>query len=307
MRATRRSIALLSVTLAISACSGTASTQAPSGSPGSSGQTSGASVPPSADPAVGAIDHKTGAADVLLRIEQGGGFVAMEFRATQAPAFTLYGNGVIVFQQTVTTFPAPDANGVIRGVPWRIGSLDETQVQDLLEFALGSGGLGAARDTYMANGIADAPDTIFTIHAGGVDKTVVVNALAEEVQPGPDGLARSAFSKLAKRLQNFDQGGSIPSDVYRADRYRGVLIEREVQPGIVTTAWPWAGLQPTDFKEPANDGTSPAFPYRSLTTDEIAELKLADIEGGVQGITLKAPNGKLYSFILRPLLIDETQ
>ncbi|MEO5940199.1 MAG: hypothetical protein ABIZ72_04590 [Candidatus Limnocylindrales bacterium] len=304
-----RSGALLALALVLTACSNASpspsatpagASGAPSGSPTSSGGN-----PASPGPTVGAIEHLTGATDVVLRIEQGGGFVPMEFQATNAPGFTLYGNGVVVFQPTVSTFPEPDANGVARLVPWRTGRLDETQVQELLEFALTNGGLGTARDAYLANGIADAPNTIFTIHAGGIDKTVVVNALSEESKPGPDTLARSAFLRLAKRLQDFDQGGTIPADVYQADRFRGVLIARDDQPGTVTIGWPWAALDPADFEEGPPD--NPGLPHRTLTATEIAELKLENIAGGVQGIVLKAPDGKLYSFILRPLLGDERE
>jgi hypothetical protein len=304
--APRPSAALLVAALTLAACSSPTSSGAPSRPPGSS-QPPVASTPPSAGPTVGAIEHKTGATDVVLRIEQGGGFVPMEMNASQAPGFTLFGNGVVVFQPTVTTFPEPDGNGVTRPAAWRTGSLDETQVQELLEFALTNGGLGTARADYMAGGIADAPSTIFTIHAGGVDKTVVVSALAEETQPGPDALARKAFFSLAKRLQDFDQGGKIPSDVYAPDRYRAIIIQRDPQPGLPITEWPWPELKPSDFKEPANGEPGPGFPHRTLTAAEIAQLKLSDIEGGAQGITLKAPDGKLYSFILRPLLVDETE
>ena len=231
----------------------------------------------------------------------------MEFNASQAPNFTLYGNGVIVFQPVVTTFPEPDANGVSRLTPWRTGTLDESQIQELLEFALTNGGLGTARDDYPDPHVADAPSTWFTIHAGGIDKVVSVMALAEDPQPGPDALARKAFSTLAKRLQDFDRGGTIPSDVYSPERFRGIIIEREAQPGQVTIAWPWPALKPSDFKTPVNNEPGPGFPHRTLTADEIAALKLADIEGGVQGIVLKGPDDKLYTFILRPLLVDETE
>jgi hypothetical protein len=302
----RRSAALLVATLAVAACSSSSpsASTAPNPSANPSGPT--ASGAPSATPGtVGAIEHKTGATDVILRVETGGGFVPMEFSASQAPAFTLYGDGVVVFQPTVTNFPEPDANGVMRPVPWRTGKLDETQIQELLEFALTNGGLGTARADYMSDGIADAPNTIFTIHADGIDKTVTVNALSEEARPGPDALARSAFFKLAKRLQDFDEGGRIPSDVYVPDRYRGVLIAREDQPGMASMPWPWAALKPSDFKEGPPD--NPGFPRRSLTAAEIAELKLENIAGGIQGVVLKAADGKLYSFILRPLLIDEAE
>ena len=49
-------------------------------------------------PAFGAIEHPTGPTDVVLRYEEGGGFVMPAFLATQAPHFTLYGDGTIVFR-----------------------------------------------------------------------------------------------------------------------------------------------------------------------------------------------------------------
>lgn len=303
-----RSSALLVVALAVAACSGPNPAPSASAAPPSGGPSSGPSPVPSSGPTVGAIDHATGATDVVLRIEYGGGFVPIDFLATQAPSFTLYGTGVIVFQRTVTTFPEPDANGVLKAVPWRTASLDEGQIQELLEFALGPGGLGAARDAYMADGIADAPNTIFTIRAGGLAKTVVVNALSEETRPGPDSVARAGFLKLSKRLLDFDEGGSIASDVYQADRHRGVLTERDAAPGVAALDWPWPALKPGDFKEGPNDGSGgPTLPLRTMSADEIAALKLTDIEGGVQGLTIKGPDGKTYGFILRPLLADEKE
>lgn len=242
---------------------------------------------------------------MVLRIEQGGGFVPIDFLASQAPSFTLYGNGVIVFQQQSTVAVDPDANGVVRGIPWRTATLDESQVQELLEFALGPGGLGRARDAYLAGGIADAPSTIFTIRAGGLDKTVVVAALSEETQPGPDSAARTAFSTLAKRLMDFDEGGAIASDVYVANQSRGVLSEREPAPGINAIDWPWPTIKPSDFKEGDGSGIGPALPHRVMTAEDVAALKLGDAAGVVQGITLKGPDAKTYSFILRPLLPDE--
>jgi hypothetical protein len=296
----------LLIALLVAAC-GTTSAPLASVSPGASAPVASVAPSPSASPAVGEIEYKTGATDVLLRIEEGGGFVPMEFTATNAPGFTLYGDGVIVFQQTVTTFPEPDASGIVRTIPWRTAKLDESQIQDLLEFALGAGGLGAARDSYLADNIADAPNTIFTIRAGGIDKVVTINALSEMTQPGPDAAARGAFFKLAQRLKDFDRAGSIPSDVYQPERYRGVIIEREAQAGLAAMSWPWPDIKPGDFAKPPADGSGgPPFPHRVMSAEEIAALKLADIDGGFQGATLKGPDGKLYSFILRPLLRDET-
>jgi hypothetical protein len=300
-----RSIAVLATSLVIAACG--AATAPPTASPtrGSPGASGSPASSPSDAPSVGAIDHKTGATDVILQMEQGGGFVPMEFHASQAPLFTLYGNGVIVFQPLLTTFPEPDANGVVHAIPWRTAKLDESQIQELLEFALGAGGLGTARATYMADGVADAPSTIFTIRAGGLDKTVDVNALSEEQRPGPDSLARSAFFALYQRLSDFDRKGSIPSDVYAPERYRGVVFEREPDASLKPVDWPWPAVKPSDFTKPAQDGTGLAFAHRVFTQEEVAALKIDKVEGGLQNLVLKGPDGKLYSFILRPLLGDE--
>ena len=48
------------------------------------------------------IEHPTGATDLVLRAEQGGGFVPFGFMVTQAPVFTLYGDGTVIFQQVDT-------------------------------------------------------------------------------------------------------------------------------------------------------------------------------------------------------------
>ena len=301
-------IAGILVALIAVACTSQASTPTATPNPGgSSPPASSPSASPSDLPTTG-IDHKTGATDVVLRIESGGGFVPIDFLATQAPTFTLYGDGVIVFQPRVDQVPQPDAAGVVKGVPWRTATLDEDQIQELLEFALGPGGLGSARDSYIAGGIADAPNTIFTVHAGGIDKVVTVNALSEEPQPGPDALARTAFFKLASRLGDFDQGGRIASDVYRPERYRGVLLEREAQPGVEPLDWPWPGIPFAEFKAGPQDGSGPTtFPHRTLSREEAGALKLDAIDGGVQGVAVKASNGKVYGLVLRPLLFEETE
>ena len=291
------------------ACGSPAATPSPTSAGASASPPGSPTSSPSSQPSTtGTIDHKTGATDVILRVESGGGFVPIDFLATQAPTFTLFGDGVVVFQPKVDQVPPPDPDGIAKGVPWRTAKLDEDQIQELLEFALGAGGLGSARESYRDNGIADAPNTIFTVHAGGIDKTVTVNALSEEAQPGPDALARSGFWKLASRLGDFDEGGRVSTDVYSPAGFRGVLIEREAQPEVEPRTWPWTAIQLADFKPGPEDGSGPTtFPHRTLTTAEASELKLAGIEGGVQGIAIRGSDGKVYGLILRPLLPDETE
>ena len=291
--------AVVVLALVFAACGSGAASSPGSGGPGDSP----ASSP---EPTSAGVDHPTGAVDVVLRMEEGGGFVPIDFAASQAPSFTLYGDGRIVFKQLLETFPQPDATGVTRYPAWRTAQLDAGQIEELLAFALGPGGIGTAKDAYISGGIADAPNTIFTVEAGGLKKTVVVNAIDMEPSGGPDDAARASLKRLADRLRDFDQGGTISSDAFVPDAYRGILIEQEGVPGATVLDWPWPDLTTADFKE--GDGTIvPAFPHHALAADEISALKVDDPGGGVQGIFLKAPNGATYSLTLRPLLPGEKE
>jgi hypothetical protein len=290
----RLPLAVVSLALVAAAC-GSAGTASPSGS-----------TAPPASPSPEGVDHPTGATDVVLQLEEGGGFVPIDFLANQAPQFTLFGDGRVVFQQAVTTFPEPGPDGIIRNVAWRTAQLDAAQIEELLTFALGQGGLGAARDNYGNDMVADASTSIFTINAGGVKKTVSVYALGMEDAGAADLVSRRAFVALAERLRDFDKGGSIATDVYVPTGYRGMLIEREGAPQTKPIAWPWPALKVTDFKADINAAGASQLPRRTMTAEEVAALKLGDIPGGVQGVNLAGPDAKSYSFVLRPLLPNET-
>jgi hypothetical protein len=66
--------------------------------------------------------------------------------------------------------------------------------------------------------------------------------------------------------------------------------------------WPWPDMEPGDFVT----GENTFFQVRTMTPTEIAVLKIPLIEGGFEGLTLRADD-KLYTFALRPLLPDETK
>jgi hypothetical protein len=44
-----------------------------------------------------------------------------------------------------------------------------------------------------------------------------------------------------------------------------------------------------------------------MTAADVVALQLTGIEGGIQGLALKGPDGKAYTFLLRPLLADERE
>jgi hypothetical protein len=223
---------------------------------------------------------------------------------TEGPIFSLYGDGTIVFRDIAAT-PPEASDGLGRGVPYRTARLSEPQIQALLDFAINDGILGIARAQYLNNRIADAPTTVFTIHAGALNKTVSVMGLGIDAgDPGPDSPALNAMAKVAERLGSFNAGTGFETQAYMPDRYRALLLDAPMGAGPVPVAWPWPEIKPADFAAPA-DPEAISFPRRTISAADIAKLNLKQIEGGLLGIPVKAPDGKVYTLALRPLLPDE--
>lgn len=287
------------------ACSaGAAPSAVPSAAP-SGGPSEAPSPAPSGTPNVGAVEHKTGATDVILRYDESGGFMMVGYAASQAPHFTLYGDGTVIFRNPMQEMP-PAQGSVATFNPMRTAKLSEEQIQELLILALGDAGLAAARPNYENNMVADAGTTVFTIDAGGIKKTVSIYALGFDDPSGQDAVARTAFKKFADRLADFDLGGTIATDVYTPAAYRASLIE---SPGIAAPdirEWPWADLTVADFK-PDADPNGLQFPHRTMTPAEVDMLNVKEYEGGFNGLVLRGSDKKLYTVALRPLLPDDEQ
>lgn len=288
---------VVSSAILIAACVSGAPTPATTGAPSPSAVPS-----PTPTPAIG---HATGSTDAILRMSTGGGFVAPGVLLTEIPEFTLYGDGTVLFRDPAKSYIEPSpGDGIARRVPFQTARLPETSVQLLLAFAIGPGGLGAARDSYPPVGIADAPSTTFTIRTAAVDKEVFVGALGlGDPQPNPDSDARKAFEALAEKLHAPDLGGATSVD-YAPSAYRGILFEGDSGAAALARDWPWTAFSPDDFR--ALDQAGPmATPVRTLSADEVAALGVSGVEGGAQSIGLRTTDGRLFLLSLRPLLPDE--
>ena len=174
-----RPAALAALVLVLAACSSSGASSAPPAASGApSSPPSGA---PSASPAtVGAIEHKTGPTDVILRYDEGGGFVmpawtARRHRPSRSTATARSSSA------TRTQEALPAVGSVMPLHPFRTAKMNEEQIQDAARFALGEGGLGAARPEYLDMMVSDASTAVFTVNAGGLAKTVSVYALGLEV------------------------------------------------------------------------------------------------------------------------------
>lgn len=285
-------VSTLAVSLVLAACG--PGTVYPPGSPGGSSEpTGGASGSP-------LIEHATGATDIVFRFEQGGGFVPLGFFATQAPQFTLYGDRTVLFRDATATPSLNDTVGALQ--PYVIATLTEGEVQAFLSFALTDSGLATAGPSYSPGNVADAPTSIFTVHAGGVDKTVSVDALGFENPQSPDTAILASLATLGARIDSF--ATVIDGEtLWLPDRWRGVLTPDAVDP---TMAWPWSDLAPADFVQPT-DPAAPQFPIHTLTPAHVAALGLTGIEGGFAALSMSGPDGRPYSLALRPILPDETR
>jgi hypothetical protein len=298
-----RPAALAALVLIVAACANPAASGSP---PVTAKPSSSPTALPSASPSgVGAIEHRTGGTDVILRYAEGGGMMMAGFSATTAPIFTLYGDGTLIFRD-LSRDPLQAIGSVIPYSPFRTARMNEEQIQTLLEFALGPGGLGTARADYPNDTISDVTTAVFTVNAGGLAKEVSVYALGMESPQVPDAGARAAFVRLRDHLLDIDKGGSIKTDVYAPDRYRGILLEGQAG-AIDLRSWPWAAIKATDF---VGDGNPDSFqiPVRVMTEAEVALLSFAPHQGGFIGMPLAGPgDGKFYAFSLRPLLPDDTK
>jgi len=243
------------------------------------------------------IQHPTGALDVVLRMEQGGGFVPMNFMVTQAPAFTLYGDGTVIFQQIDNRENSFD----LPRLPWLTTKLDETSVQALLQYALTTGRLANAKEQYDNPMIADAGSTIFNLNAEGMEKVVNIYALAESADPGvPDAVDRNGFAQLAEVLNNFqNQDGLGEVTAYEPTHYKVVLVEGFGEPVGEAVDWPWDDLTTDDFLA----GDEPGG-IAILDAEHVS--KLMDVpNGGHIGVWAHDPDGNLIQLAVRPLLPDE--
>jgi hypothetical protein len=295
-----RALLLVGLVALLAGCSGTGASTV---TPGGSGSPAPGSSEAPEEPASGEIEHATGVDDVILRLDQGGGMMIRGGGATLVPPFTLFGDGTVVFRNPALELP-PAAGPVFRQNPMRTAKLDEEQIQDLLAFAVNEGGLGAAKLQYDNPMVADAGTAIFTINAGGLEKTVNVYALGLNDAGVPDLPARAQFQTLADRLTNFDENGTFATDVYVPTAYRGVLIDTGGFPGEAPIEWPWPDIAPSDFK---GDPATGELPMRVMTPEELAVFGIDGIEGGFEGLTLIDPGdpAKSYSFAVRPLLPGE--
>jgi hypothetical protein len=309
----RLAAAGLAAAALLAACSGGASpaATAPPATTAPGSTPAGTEAPPP-DAQGGTIAHPIGATELVLRLDEGGGFVMPTFAMIQVPYFSLYGDGTVIYRPASALWPEQKPGEPMRFPPLQVATMTEEQVQALLRDALGDGGLGVARERYENNQVADAPTAVFTVNADGRQRRVSVYALGlaidDPANPNPDAAILGAMAAFAERLRNFDQeiakGNGTTAGFYAPSRFRASILEGGPGGDGPTRPWPWPAFGPEAFTT-VDQASGFGFPSRAISGLELSLLGVKSPEGGISGISLLAPNGTVYGLGIRPLLPDE--
>lgn len=195
-------------------------------------------------PDVATIEHPTGSDEAVIRIAFEGGFLPIEAIFSRVPTLLVSGDGRLFVEGPVPAiYPGPLLPNVL------VSDIGEEGVQELLRLA-DEHGLLAAREYDAPTNVADAPDTVVTINAGGATYEHRAYALGLEVLE-PDGSEsengdRAALQAFVEAATGdvFDEGGAMGGEPFVPEQYliRAFPVdpagEYEIEPTFVD--WPQA-------------------------------------------------------------------
>ena len=253
---------------------------------------------------------------LVLRMEFTGGFVGPAFALTSFPSFTLTGDGrVIVPGAQIDIFPGPALPAA------NVRRLSEAGVQAVLNEVARTKLFGASVQYRGAqNVVADASDTVFTLHADGNDVTVLVYALGTLDPAGsyPDIsaaelAAHRTLQALSERLGTLDAW--LPATAwaepawhpYQPDALRLLVRNTDADPpdesGIANQLIDWP-----DDSDPATFGAPNAFGEErcGVVSGEKAKVWYAALSTANQ-LTRFAKGDHRYQVTVRLLLPDEAR
>jgi len=264
------------------------------------------------------ISHPAGDA-LVLRLATAGGFVPADYLFASIPGFTLTGDGRVIMvgaQDLIYPGPALPALNVRR--------LTDEGIQLVLREAVGSGQLDDDADWLGANRfVADAPDSVFTLHADGREVSVRVYALgildperpSDWPQVSADELAaHRSLRALSDRLMTLDAW--LPSDAwadpawqpYEAAAIRLLVRDADGEapnpdgPPFQELPWPVTG-DPATFGDPAAWAEDARCGVVAGADSGAWYAALAD----ANQLTRWTSGGHRYALTIRPLLPDEAQ
>jgi hypothetical protein len=255
------------------------------------------------------IEHSTGPNDLLLRIGYEGGFTAVEFQLTNLPFFSLYGDGTILTPgPQAEIYPGPALPNI------ESRHVSEAGIQAILEAAMAAG-LDRATDMTDMGGvmIADAPDTVFTLRAQGIDRTVRVYALSDAGGARPPGMPKDEFDARRDLQILVDQMTALdtvlPADATQGQSQTYTATAARVYPGEYRgdaqvpqrpIEWP---LQQGLATFGTGDGS---YGYRCGEVSGSDWTTLEPLASSANQLSPWRSEDARFAVIFRPLLPDET-
>jgi hypothetical protein len=258
-------------------------------------------------PAASPSPPPAGPSDLVLRWGYEGGFTPPAYQLTNLPSFSLYGDGTIVRPgPQIEIYPGPALPALESAV------VDDAGFDAIVDAALDAH-LGTVPDlTDMGTvAVADAPDAVFVLNTGDVERTVRVYALTETGgrppgMPDAEFESRRALLELLGRLGNLEawlpEGSLGTWEPFEPAGARVFVSEHRPdadlpQPGI---AWPL----PTPL---AGIGEAAGAGYRCVAvTGADWKRSVEPAARTANQLTPWTSEGHRYAVAFRPLLPDES-
>lgn len=258
----------------------------------------------------GSVGYATGPEDVVVRIENKGGFLPADARLTEIPMVSIFGDGRIVTQgPQIEIYPGPALPNLITRV------IEEGGMQAILAAAKEAGLMDGNK--HLANPmVADAPTTVFTVKADGEQHVVEAVALGDgSPEPGGPGAPSGEDAKLRKNLVEFrdlltDLGRWLPKgsvseeksfDAARLRILAQPYVKSDEAPPQQPVAWPLTeGLAKFGNARPEGPGLRCGV-ARGEDLKKVLSLAMR-----ANQLTPWRSDGKDYQLRFRPLLPDES-
>lgn len=248
----------------------------------------------------------SGPGQLVLRIEQIGGFVAVQYNLTRMPMLSLYDDGLYITPGAqIEIYPGP-------ALPALSQQRLSPEAIDLLVQAAIDAGLNKERDlTTMM--VSDMPTTVFTLTIDGQTYTTQVYALDFDLGPNPDGMSKEefqarkdlrAFQAKASDLRWLPDGSVTDQGLYQPTALR--IFSSPYQPDPELTQAPIAWPLTPGLDLFGDSGQSTPGGMRCGTVDADASASLLPLAEQANQLTPWTSDGAQYGLLFRPLLPDES-
>jgi hypothetical protein len=231
------------------------------------------------------IDHPTGSADLVVRVDVGGGFVPAQYHLRQLPSFSLFGDGTLITEgPQIEIYPGPALPNVLARL------IDEEGIQAILRAADEAGLLGPDAH-YDQACVADLPTTTFTVVADG--RTHVVSAYAlgfddgTSTEPGAPPVDPSSEEPVSTPPDA--SGGGAPGSTGSAGSGQVAPSSGSSASDLPATA----SDTPTGVPGTSEGGAGPASACDISKDDQAARQALVDFQNQLFDLTSWLPRGSV--------------